>query len=82
MASWAGESSCFQFQTLSLSGNVLSLEPLGSAVTLPAALGSSDSAALQALIDQLNARVAALDAYIRGLDSAIEIVGVAYTPPN
>lgn len=56
------------------------MEPLGSSVLLPAgAVGNSD---LQALIDALNVKVAALDAYIRGLDEAIEISGIVYTPPN
>lgn len=43
------------------------------------ALGSPE---LQALINALNAKVAALDAYIRGLDEAIEIQGIVYAPPN
>lgn len=80
MSSWAGECFSLQFQTLSLSGNVLTLEPFGSSVTLPAA--AVGDANLTALINALNAKVAALDAYIRGLDQAIEISGIVYNPPN
>jgi len=77
MAYWGGEYCNQQYQTLSLTGNVLSLEPLGSSVTLPSALAAES----QLLIDALNAKVAAMDAYIRAIDSAIEIVGITYNPP-
>lgn len=76
MAYWGGD--IFQtFQTLDLSGQILSLNPGGGSVTLPM---SGDLAGVNtvAQISTLRGQISTIDTYLKAINDALIIEGAAY----